>query len=107
MCRKVRVGTRQGEADRLVVDDLDALQAVGLAGGYLVEALDAVEEAGAGALGLRADDPVEGILHVLGGHLAAVVELHPLTQGKGIGQAVLADLIVFARSGTSSVVPGA
>ena len=98
-CRKVASGRRQLELHRVRIDDGDAGEALGLAAGDVVIALDRGEEAGAGALRLRVGDAVERVFHVVGRHLAAVVEFHAVAQLEGEGLAVGRDLVALGEVG--------
>ncbi|MPL80474.1 hypothetical protein SDC9_26374 [bioreactor metagenome] len=91
------VGARQLDLHGGGVEDGHARQAGGRAVGHRVIAGDRAEEARAGRLRCGRGDAVERIFHVLGGHLAAVVELHALAQVEGIGLAVGRDLVAFGK----------
>ena len=93
------VGAAEGDLDGGRVDDLDTVERGGGAVGHGVVALDRAEEAGAGGLGLGVGDAVEGVFHVLGGHLAAVVELDAGAEVEGEGLAVLGDLVALGEAG--------
>ena len=93
------VGPGQLELHRIGIDDGDAFQALGRSGGNGVIAFDRGEEAGAGALRLGVGDAVERVFHVVGGHLAAVVELDAVAQLEGEGLAVRRNLVAFGELG--------
>ena len=76
----------------LGVDHLDAGQLLGLAVDHILIADDIVYVGLAPAVGIRPELPLQAELGVLGGHLAAVVELDALAQRDGVDLAFAADL---------------
>ena len=80
-------GLGQLELDRVLVADVDLIHR-----GKQDRARD-------GDAGRRLGDAVVGGLHVVGGEVGAVVELHVLAQEEGVGLAVLGDLPAVGEIG--------
>ena len=93
------IGPRQFDLDRRGVDDRHARQALGLATGDVVVALDRSEEAGPRALSFGVRHAIERVLDVFRGHLAAVVEFHAFAQLEGERGAVRRNLVAFSKFG--------
>ena len=93
------VGLREPEADRAVVDDLDARHRLGRAVRHLVGADDGVEEAGAGPLRLGVGGPLDRVFHVARHHFAAVGELHAGVELERVGEAVRRHLVAVRQRG--------
>ena len=86
-----RIGVFQLDGEVVIVDDLHAFQFVRLAVEHRVAALDHVAQPGVDVCGLGIKDAAEREVHVVGGQLRAVVEVHVVAELAGVDEAVLGD----------------
>ncbi|MPM02424.1 hypothetical protein SDC9_48673 [bioreactor metagenome] len=103
--KKGGIGLGQGDLDRLVIERLQARHAGGLAVEPVLGAGDEGQDVGAQRFGRGVQHPIEGVDHVIGGQLRAVVEFHALAQMERIGQPVVRDVPAFGQTGNQCRLP--